>query len=386
MQKCYVASSPIPVAQSRRLVRAGSGYLVQELLTMSRPYRYPSIIVAAMAIVAVALASAQPPAAPPGPGGAPHAGGPLLPGMQARAVPPLNLDTIKDCADCPEMVVIPSGGFMMGSDMPERSAEGAQNMLGREGPRHAVLIRHAFAIGRTEITRGMYAGFAAQNPSVEKGRECGAFFPGRTPYDEPPIDPAAATVRNWRTPGFPQSEAEPAVCVSYNDAEAFVAWLSHKTGKTYRLPTEAEWEYAARGWTVTSRYWGDDSRAICRNANVLSTATVAAQGNSERFQGELLCLNDHPFTAKVASLTPNPFGLYDVIGNVAEVVEGCAHENYEGAPADGSAWTQAGCKLHNWRGGSYMSQAWLARAAGRIQQTADYRNPDFGLRVARDLN
>jgi formylglycine-generating enzyme required for sulfatase activity len=205
-------------------------------------------------------------------------------------------------------------------------------------------------------------------------------------YDEEPFDPNAVTKKNWRNPGFVQFDTEPAVCVSYNDAKKFVTWLSKKTGKQYRLPSDAEWEYAARGGTTTSRYWGDDSKSICTNANV-ETFKYAQAAHDSRAQDALLCNSDNTYTRPVGSLTPNPFSLYDVLGNVAQVVDGCAHPDYNGAPTDGSAWwDDPNCKLRNWRGGSYTSQAWMARSAAKIQQSMNYRNPDFGLRVARDLD
>lgn len=174
--------------------------------------------------------------------------------------------------------------------------------------------------------------------------------------------------------------------MSYNDAKKFVAWLSKKTGKNYRLPNDAEWEYAARGGTTTARYWGDDSKSICTNANV-ETFKYAQAAHVSNAQDALLCNSDNTYTRPVGSLTANPFGLYDVLGNVAQVVEGCAHSDYNGAPTDGSAWwDDPNCKLRNWRGGSYTNQAWMARSAAKIQQSLNYRNPDFGLRVVRDLD
>ena len=374
----------------------------------------PLVTISTVLLALARLTNAQAPGGPPG------AAGPFgqAPGASGPAAKPIQ--TFKDCPDCPDMVVIPAGTFTMGSDPAEIEQAGIPLVMSaRERPRHPVAVR-SFAIGRTEITRGLYARFGAQDSSVEKGRECGTSEGGPPPggapptappggaapgqgasgmpgpgagfpappanmYEETPFDPQALTQKNWRNPGFVQRDTEPAVCVSYNDAKKFVAWLSKQTGKKYRLPTDAEWEYAARGGTTTARYWGNDSASICKNANIETFAYVQAAHISHGVADELLCNSDRVHTIPVGSLMANPFGLYDVIGNVAEVVEGCAHPDYNGAPTDGSAWDEPGCKIRNWRGASYVSQAWLARSAAKIQQTPNYRNPDFGLRVARDL-
>jgi formylglycine-generating enzyme required for sulfatase activity len=362
---------------------------------MKRITQFVTIMSAAAALAFVNFASAQ------GPGGTPSA--------EAVTAPTKPVETFKDCPDCPEMVVIPAGTFMMGSDPAEGEREGVARLTAREHPRHEVTIKYSFAIGRTDITRGFYAEFAEQDHSVETGKECGvpraaptgggAGVPGagapgaagpgagsHSMYDEEPFDPNAPTKKNWRNPGFVQFDTEPAVCVSYNDAKKFVAWLSKKIGKHYRLPSDAEWEYAARGGTTTARYWGDDSKSICTNANV-ETFKYTQAAHDSAAQDALLCNSDNTYTRPVGSLTPNPFGLYDVLGNVAQAVDGCAHSDYNGAPTDGSAWwDDSNCKLRNWRGGSYSGQAWMARSAGKIQQSMNYRSSDFGLRVVRELD
>lgn len=289
-------------------------------------------------------------------------------------------EIFKDCTDCPEMVVIPAGAIAIGAELAEREHEGILNNAAREQPRHTVTINRAFALGRTEVTRALYARFADETKRSGPP-ECGA--PGNP--ETPSVATALPVTKTWKNPGFMQSDTEPVVCVSWDDAKAFVAWLSSKTGKTYRLPSEAEWEYAARAGTTTARYWGDSAKQLCKKANLLSTATLQATGNGGPAKDELVCNSEHPFTVPVASFEPNQFGLYDMIGNVLEVVEDCFHPNYNGAPVDGSAWQEPNCQQRILRGGSFNNLAWFGRAAFRATVAYDHRSIDAGLRVARDL-
>jgi sulfatase modifying factor 1 len=286
---------------------------------------------------------------------------------------------IKDCADCPEVVVIPAGAFVMGADLSEREREGILNSAAREQPRHAVSINRSFALGRTEVTRAQYGRFA-EDTRRSGPPECAA--PGNP---EAPTAANLAVTKTWKSPGYTQSDGEPAVCVSWEDAKAYVAWLSQRTGKSYRLPTEAEWEYAARAGTTTARYWGDAPKTICRKANVLTTATLQASPAGPGSRDELVCNSDHKYTMPVASFDANPFGLYDMIGNVLEAVEDCFHPNYNGAPVDGSAWQEATCQGRILRGGSFNNLPWFGRAAFRATVASDHRGIETGLRVARDL-
>jgi formylglycine-generating enzyme required for sulfatase activity len=292
-------------------------------------------------------------------------------------------EVFKDCRDCPDMVVIPAGSGIIGAELSEREHEGVLNSAGRESPRHAVTIRRPFALGRTEVTRGLYGRFAAD--TARSGPpECGA--PGNA--ESPGSAASLPVTKSWRNPGFVQTDAEPAVCVSWDDAKAFVVWLSQKTGKNYRLPSEAEWEYAARGGTTSARFWGDSAKDICKKANLLTAATLQAMGPANTPGGakdELICNNDRKFTMPAASFEPNPFGLYDVIGNVWELVEDCFHASYLGAPTDGSAWAEPNCQQRVQRGAAFDNLAWFGRAATRATVAFDHRGIDTGFRVARDL-
>lgn len=284
-----------------------------------------------------------------------------------------------DCPDCPEMVVIPPGAFDMGSSAEERSREGVPEVFGnREQPVHHVTIARGFALSRTEITRGQYAKFSDET---------------RRPVDDDCVtydrehDNWALKKGSWKNPGFKQTDSDPAVCMSYNDANAYAAWLSKKTRHHYRLASEAEWEYAARGGTKTARYWGDSPRTLCENANVMSSATLADIGWPESWQDKLICAGRKAWTMPVGSFDANPFGLNDVYGSVWEWVADCAHPDYNGAPTDGSAWMTPGCDKFLVRGGAFHSEFWLARSATRGAGLPGNSRPiASGIRVARSLD
>ena len=226
------------------------------------------------------------------------------------------------------MVVVPAGSFMMGSD--ESSSE---------KPRHRVTIARPFAVGKYEVT------FAEWDACVEAGG-CGGHRPG----DE----------------GWGRGR-RPVINVNWKDAKAYVRWLNRKTGKQYRLLSEAEWEYAVRAGTTTRYSWGDDigrERANC-------------DGCGSRWDNEK--------TAPVGSFAANPFGLHDVHGNVWEWVEDCWKASYVGAPSDGSAWTDGDCTKRVLRGGSWYNYPRNLRSAFRIRYWTGNRFFGNGFRVARTL-
>ena len=279
---------------------------------------------------------------------------------------------IKDCADCPEMVVIPAGSFTMGSSAAEQALAVAaglsENLTSRENPQHRVSIR-SFAAGRYAVTRGEFGAFVrARGYVTEAERGDGCFKWSGTKWER---DKAT----NWRNAGFAQADDHPVVCVSWNDAKAYAQWVSISTGKEYRLLSEAEREYAARGGTQTAFWWGDS--ITTGQANYAGTST-SYNGSPK---GEY-----RQATVPVNSFSPNPFGLYNVHGNVWEWVEDCYHENYNGAPTDGSAWT-TGCSSDRrvLRGGSWYNIPAILRSAGRFRYTPDYRIDFSGFRLARTL-
>jgi formylglycine-generating enzyme required for sulfatase activity len=235
----------------------------------------------------------------------------------------------KECANCPEMVVVPAGSFMMGS-----------NEFDREKPPHGVTIRQPFAVGKFEVTFDEWDACVAH-------RGC-----TREPDD-----------RSWGR------GRRPVMNVSWDDAKQYVAWIAKLTGKPYRLLTEAEWEYAARAGTTTTYSWGNDIGKGNANCDPCGSQW------------------DNKQTAPVGSFKPYGFGLYDMHGNVWEWCEDVWHENYGGAPIDGTPWLQGGEATRRVvRGGSWLRSPQVLRAASRIRYPTDHRNDNLGFRLARTLN
>ena len=271
----------------------------------------------------------------------------------------------RDCGECPEMVVVPAGSYLMGSPSTE---------VGRdddEGPVHQVVIGEPFAVGVKEVTRGEYMRFVRVT-GHSAGDSCWTYEDGEW---------KDRGGRNWEDPGFGQMDGHPAVCVNWEDAKGYVEWLSRETGEEYRLLSEAEWEYVARGGSGRARYWGEDGQ--CGYAN---GADRALKGRYSDWKWEVASCNDgHVHTAPVGSFASNGFGLYDVLGNVWEWVEDCWKESYAGAPSDGRAWESGNCGRRVLRGGSWDDVPWYLRSASRGRDATGNRYDDFGFRVARTL-
>ena len=251
--------------------------------------------------------------------------------------------TIKDCGECPEMVVVPSGSFLMGSPpdpVPDPFSNQKPKPIGepKEKPQHIVQIQ-SFAIGKTEVTQEQWFAIMGNNQSSNKGRSL------------------------------------PADNISWEDTQEFIKKLNQKTGLSYRLPSEAEWEYAARATATSFFPWGDSEDAY----------EAYAWFNQNK-------------TNPVGLKNPNKFGLFDMLGNVYEWTQDCSHGNYVGAPTDGSAWTKGNCDVRSLRGGSWIYeprtlayryfQRTSARGSGlKDKFTLDKLGVgfDFGFRLARDL-
>ena len=274
----------------------------------------------------------------------------------------------RDCPTCPEMVVVPAGEFLMGSDRRDDES------YDFERPRHRVTL-DGFALGVHEVTRDEYEAFVAAT-----GRGSGD---GCRAFDADEVGWEWRSEASWRSPGYPQAGDHPVVCVNWEDAQAYARWLSAETGEEYRLPSESEWEYAARAGTTTRRHWGDDPDDGCAYAN------GADRTAKRRFDDWTVadCTDGVVWTSPVGAYEPNAFGLHDALGNVWEWVEDCWHDDYDGAPRDGSAWTRGGdCGRRVLRGGSWVSLPWNLRSALRYGDVAEYRVTDFGFRVARTLD
>lgn len=280
----------------------------------------------------------------------------------ARAEQQINRE-FRECADCPEMVAVPGGRFVMGSPA------GEPGRLEDEGPQHRVSLQ-AFAIGKYDVTNVEFLTFL---------RETG--------YQPSPCNPLLAL--GWGSPGqgraYPPGMTDPplwpATCLNWNDAEAYINWLNRKVhglpsaaaskGGPYRLPSEAEWEYAARAETATARWWG----------NAIGVANANCDGCGSRWDDALL--------APVGTFGPNPFGLYDMLGNAWQWVDDCWNESYVGAPNDGGPWIGGDCSKRVLRGGSWSNPPVFVRSAARSRADAAGADFDYSIfaafRVARTL-
>ncbi|MEQ8740724.1 MAG: SUMF1/EgtB/PvdO family nonheme iron enzyme [Hoeflea sp.] len=234
----------------------------------------------------------------------------------------------RDCSDCPEMVMVPAGGFRMG----DLDGGGDSD----EKPVRTVTIPRPFAVGRYEVTQAEWRAVMGNNPSEFKG-------------DRNPVEN-----------------------VSWDDVQEFIRRLNAKTGKRYRLPSEAEWEYAARAGTETAYHWGNRASHDHANYGTDNCCNGLAEG-ADRWWN----------TSPVGSFPANAFGLYDTAGNVFEWVEDCWNESYAGAPSDGSAWTAGDCSRRVLRGGSWDFKPRDIRAAIRLRSTTGIRYNGSGFRIAR---
>lgn len=265
---------------------------------------------------------------------------------------------VRDCTDCPEMIRIPAGKFLMGS------AQGASE----EKPVRRVSLP-AFSIARTEVTRAQWSAFVEATGYRTDG-EC-LSFEGGTHEEQIKVIRGVVDERTAQ---------HPATCISWDDARAYVDWLARRTGKPYRLPSEAEWEYASRAGTVTSRFWGNAPESACRFANVMDR-TGKSRVPRVTWQ-EHPCDDRYAYTAPVGQFRANAFGLHDMIGNVWEWTEDCGNENYSGAPIDGSAWISGDCGRRVLRGGGWNVRPDNARSAARYAYVRSFRNDFNGFRVA----
>lgn len=245
----------------------------------------------------------------------------------------------RDCDVCPEMVLVPAGSFMMGSPSSE------EGRYDNEGPVHQVTIARPFAVGVYEVT------FAEWDACVADGG-CGGYSPS-----------------DW---GWGRG-TRPVIHVSWDHAQSYLDWLSDKTGESYRLLSESEWEYAARAGTTTPFHTG--STISTEQANYNGNYTYGS-GAAGVYRGQ---------TVAVGSFPANGFGLHDVHGNVWEWVQDCWDGSYRGAPDDGSAWESGDCSRRMLRGGPWGSRPGILRSANRGRYTPGTRYGDVGFRVARTL-
>lgn len=255
----------------------------------------------------------------------------------------------KDCETCPEMVVVPNGSFIMGVPDDE---------MGRqpdEGPMHEVTFATPFAISRFHVTVEEWqvfakeTGYILKNGDTRPGRECKA-----------------------GVPRYPQTPRHPAVCVDYNDVKVYIDWLARKTNKPYRMLSESEWEYAARAGSTGPfpfPFDEEDQYTINKHANTYGDE------------------DGYAYVSPVDAFPPNPFGFYDMHGNVWEWVADCWHDSYVGAPTDGSAWMESDgkCESRQIRGNDWIEPPIFSRSGNRNDRPPSVRGDWIGFRVARPI-
>jgi formylglycine-generating enzyme required for sulfatase activity len=277
-------------------------------------------------------------------------------GIDRECVKPGGGLPFRDCPECPQMVVVPSGAFTMGSRPHEEVAAGHEDQV-------PVRVSRPFAVGRYAVTRAEFAAFLrASGHQMPQG--CYRFNGSEWKRD---------ANSSWQSPGFEQNDRHPAVCLSWNDARAYVAWLSSSTGKNYRLLSEAEREYVARAGSETPFWWG--STISTEQANYDGRISYGDGQKGEWRQG----------TVPVEAFEPNPWGLHNVHGNVWEWVEDCWNAQNAGNPGDGAARLTGDCDLRAMRGGSWNNGPHTIRSARRNRNPAVNRDGFMGFRVGRTL-
>jgi formylglycine-generating enzyme required for sulfatase activity/predicted Ser/Thr protein kinase len=287
---------------------------------------------------------------------------PLETPRSVSAIVPAPGEEFRDCPTCPRMRALAPGRFNQGA-----AADAADGMP-FERPQHPVVIGYPFGMSIYEVTVGEFREFAAATD--HKGEGCVAYEGAWQ----------ANAQLSWDNAGYPQSSAHPVTCVSWRDASNYAAWLSKKTGQKYRLPSESEWEYAARGGSDSTRPWGESASA-CVSANVADLAAAQRYPGWKAFP----CNDGYVYTAPVGSFKPNAFGLYDMLGNAAEWVRDCWHDSYQGAPADGSAWLNGDCSERDLRGGSWFTAPSVVSLSARNRFADAYRSNSVGFRLVREI-
>jgi formylglycine-generating enzyme required for sulfatase activity len=281
----------------------------------------------------------------------------------SSAVAPKPGTAFRDCPTCPGLTVLPAGRFKQGSAGTDSGSSSFDK------PLHWVVIGRPFAMSTNAVTLDEFRQFI-----TAAGRD----MQGCDVYDgEWKHRPESS----WENPGFVQAGSHPVTCTSWDDAKAYAAWLSAKTGHRYRLPSASEWEYAARAGGEADHPWNPDGSGACASAN------VADQSAARRFPGWTVfgCDDGYIYTAPVGSFKASAFGLNDMLGNVLQWTEDCWHEDYKGAPVDGSARTVGDCSEHELRGGSWFTTPTFVRAGYRNHFAANYRTSSVGIRLVRDL-
>ncbi|MEQ8734337.1 MAG: formylglycine-generating enzyme family protein [Rhodospirillaceae bacterium] len=286
---------------------------------------------------------------------------------------------LQDCEDCPRVVVIPAGQFEMGTPVGAYEV----NVESGEGPPITITVPQAYAIGETEVTIGQFEAFVKAT-GYEAGKGCQVIGDGGGSIDDPEA--------SWRKPVQPirAKDTHPVSCIDYAASVAYADWLSQMTGQVYRLPTEAEWEYAARAGSTAPRPWGANNSfegvsisLTCEHANAYD---VESQKHYTFAWPYARCSDGYTDVSPVASFEKSAYGLYDMMGNLWERVQDCYTASYWGRPRDSSAWVwDGGCERRVVRGGGWYSRPTNVRPARRASGSVDGRGNDLGFRVVREL-
>ncbi len=292
---------------------------------------------------------------------------------QPATAPRAAAASFRDCPTCPELVRIAPGRFLLGSTESESAAAKIRaDRAAAERPQLEVHIDYPFAIGRFEVTVAQFAEFAAA--SGKDFANCFVLSKGAWRPD---------AKADWRAPGFDASPQHPATCLSADDFQQYLDWLSQKTGQRYRFPTEAEWEYSARTDAMEVRIWGPADASACKQVNAGDSSFRAVRGPT---WPTFACSDGYAAAAPVGRFPANAHGMRDVFGNLAEFVADCYVAGHTGAPTDGSARTDsAGCALRVVKGASWAAEPGSLRPAVRQPVPRSLRGDGHGLRVVREL-
>lgn len=285
--------------------------------------------------------------------------------------PKASLHHFHDCDACSEMISLPAGDYYMGATTDDfRGFPNTQFSYLDETPRHEVHVK-PFALGQFSVTKAQFSVFARETGF--SGQGC-RIYSDRTWHFDPTAD--------WQNPGFNQTDRDPVVCVSWSDAQRFISWINSRLPPgihtRYRLPTEEEWEYAARAGTVTPMYWGSDRGKQCQFENARDE-TASDVGTSIPFAR---CNDGYRTTSPVGSFRPNPWGFFDMLGNASQWAAECPTIGYHVDAA--SSTTALPCRTRALRGASWASIPIAVRSANRSGLKPDIRMSTVGFRLAAD--
>lgn len=316
-------------------------------------------------------ASPPPPAITASRGNPPAAAPPAAKPVDLASLKPR--DEFQDCNECPRMIVISAGSYERGATEEDLVKLGVRkDMMALYAPKHAVVIDRPLALGKLKVTRREFAAFI-QNSDYKIPKGC-YWNDGRQWI----LDAG----RSWDSPGYPQTERDPVVCINSDDMQAYLGWLNGKTGRRYRLPSETEWEHAARGGAKTTHYWGESAADACLYDN------VGDLSGKERFgwSDSIPCRDNFLFTSPAGSFRANPYGLFDIAGNAREVLADCRTQSYENAPRDAAVWRAGDCRFRTARGAGWNNfRVWRLWPGARDWVAAGSRNFSAGFRIALSL-